>query len=136
MLYPSVCSVHSATCSSSSSPQKSAQTVLRGCEEPCGSPRVRTISGSRMPPLLSRLSETSSADESMSEVDSIPCSPLMFPCSPPGAPGKSPVGTSITTFIHHHHVEQFQLMKLIVVLTMLMYFLYICRLIFYRDVRT
>uniref|UniRef100_A0A8D3DC31 Eukaryotic elongation factor 2 kinase n=1 Tax=Scophthalmus maximus TaxID=52904 RepID=A0A8D3DC31_SCOMX len=53
---------------------KSAQTVLRGCEEPCGSPRVRTISGSRAPPLFSRLSETSSADESMSDVDSVPCS--------------------------------------------------------------
>uniref|UniRef100_A0A8D3DB24 Eukaryotic elongation factor 2 kinase n=1 Tax=Scophthalmus maximus TaxID=52904 RepID=A0A8D3DB24_SCOMX len=47
---------------------KSAQTVLRGCEEPCGSPRVRTISGSRAPPLFSRLSETSSADESMSDM--------------------------------------------------------------------
>ncbi|KAG7227718.1 hypothetical protein INR49_029481 [Caranx melampygus] len=59
---------------------KSAQTVLRGCEEPCGSPRVRTMSGSRVPPLLSRLSETSSADESMSDVDSTdPCSPLIFP---------------------------------------------------------
>ncbi|XP_069373575.1 eukaryotic elongation factor 2 kinase isoform X8 [Paralichthys olivaceus] len=57
---------------------KSAQTVLRGCEEPCGSPRVRTMSG---PQLLSRLSETSSADESMSDVDSIPCSPLIFSSS-------------------------------------------------------
>uniref|UniRef100_A0A671X457 Eukaryotic elongation factor 2 kinase n=1 Tax=Sparus aurata TaxID=8175 RepID=A0A671X457_SPAAU len=61
---------------------KSAQTVLRGCEEPCGSPRVRTMSASRAPPLLSRLSETSSADDSMSDVDSVPCSPLIFPCSP------------------------------------------------------
>uniref|UniRef100_A0A671X3R2 Eukaryotic elongation factor 2 kinase n=1 Tax=Sparus aurata TaxID=8175 RepID=A0A671X3R2_SPAAU len=58
---------------------KSAQTVLRGCEEPCGSPRVRTMSASRAPPLLSRLSETSSADDSMSDVDSVPCSPLIFP---------------------------------------------------------
>uniref|UniRef100_A0A671X433 Eukaryotic elongation factor 2 kinase n=1 Tax=Sparus aurata TaxID=8175 RepID=A0A671X433_SPAAU len=75
---------------------KSAQTVLRGCEEPCGSPRVRTMSASRAPPLLSRLSETSSADDSMSDVDSVPCSPLIFPCSPLGAPGsKSPMGTLI-----------------------------------------
>uniref|UniRef100_A0A8D0CR78 Eukaryotic elongation factor 2 kinase n=1 Tax=Sander lucioperca TaxID=283035 RepID=A0A8D0CR78_SANLU len=66
---------------------KSAQTVLRGCEEHCGSPRVRTMSGSRAPPLLSRLSETSSVDESMSDVDSVPCSPLIFPCSPQAAHG-------------------------------------------------
>ncbi|XP_041818848.1 eukaryotic elongation factor 2 kinase isoform X2 [Chelmon rostratus] len=75
---------------------RSAQTVLRGCEELCGSPRVRTMSGSRAPPLFSRLSETSSADESMSDVDSVPCSPLIFPCSPPAVPGsvgKSHVGT-------------------------------------------
>ncbi|XP_071318599.1 eukaryotic elongation factor 2 kinase isoform X6 [Trachinotus anak] len=78
---------------------KSAQTVLRGCEEPCGSPRVRTMSGSRAPPLLSRLSETSSADESMSDVESVPCSPLIFPCSPIaayGSMGKSPIGLSFT----------------------------------------
>ncbi|KAM7370598.1 hypothetical protein PAMP_010129 [Pampus punctatissimus] len=78
---------------------KSAQTVLRGCEEPCGSPRVRTLSASRAPPLLSRLSETSSADDNMSDVDSIPCSPLILPCSPPAAYGfigKSPVGLSFT----------------------------------------
>lgn len=62
--------------------QKSAQTVLRGCEEHCGSPRVRTTSGSRPPLLFSRLSETSSADESMSDVDSVPCSPLIFPSFP------------------------------------------------------
>uniref|UniRef100_A0A671X837 Eukaryotic elongation factor 2 kinase n=1 Tax=Sparus aurata TaxID=8175 RepID=A0A671X837_SPAAU len=75
---------------------KSAQTVLRGCEEPCGSPRVRTMSASRAPPLLSRLSETSSADDSMSDVDSVPCSPLIFPCSPLGAPGsKSPMVFSL-----------------------------------------
>ncbi|KAM9837468.1 eukaryotic elongation factor 2 kinase isoform 2-T3 [Aulostomus maculatus] len=69
---------------------KSAQTMLRGCEEPCGSPRVRTTSGSRAPPLFSRLSETSSADESMSDMDSVPCSPLVAP----GSVGKSPVGLS------------------------------------------
>lgn len=82
--------------------QKSAQTVLRGCEEPCGSPRVRTMSGSRAPPLFSRLSETSSADESMSDLDSVPCSPLILPCSPQAAPGslsKSPIGTRTSTFI-------------------------------------
>lgn len=82
--------------------QKSAQTVLRGCEEPCGSPRVRTMSGSRAPPLFSRLSETSSADESMSDLDSVPCSPLILPCSPLAAPGslsKSPIGTRTSTFI-------------------------------------
>uniref|UniRef100_A0A3Q1EAB4 Eukaryotic elongation factor 2 kinase n=1 Tax=Acanthochromis polyacanthus TaxID=80966 RepID=A0A3Q1EAB4_9TELE len=66
---------------------KSAQTMLRGCEEPCGSPRVRTFSTGRAPPLLSRLSETSSADESMSDVDSAPCSPLILPCSPLAAVG-------------------------------------------------
>ncbi|XP_029933992.1 eukaryotic elongation factor 2 kinase isoform X2 [Myripristis murdjan] len=78
---------------------KSAQTVLRGCEEVCGSPRVRTMSGSRAPPLLSRLSETSSADESMSDMDSVPCSPHVMPCSPlaiPGSMAKSPVGLSFT----------------------------------------
>ncbi|KAF7660335.1 hypothetical protein LDENG_00283600 [Lucifuga dentata] len=72
---------------------KSAQTVLRGCEEICGSPRIRTFSGSRVPPLLSRMSETSSTDETMSDVDSVPCSPLTFPCSPlgiAGSMGKSP----------------------------------------------
>ncbi|XP_053094796.1 eukaryotic elongation factor 2 kinase isoform X6 [Pangasianodon hypophthalmus] len=69
---------------------KSAQTVLRGSEEQCGSPRVRTTSLSRGPPLLSRLSETSSADENMSDTDSIPCSPLSL-----GAfAGRSPLGWS------------------------------------------
>nr|XP_020460954.1 eukaryotic elongation factor 2 kinase isoform X2 [Monopterus albus] len=68
---------------------KSAQTVLRGCEEPCGSPRVRTLSASRAPLLLSRLSETSSADESMSDVESIPCSPLIL-----HSMGKSPISSS------------------------------------------
>lgn len=55
--------------------KESAQTILRGTEEKCGSSRVRTVSGSR-PPLLFRLSENS-GDESMSDVafDSLPCSP-------------------------------------------------------------
>uniref|UniRef100_A0A4W6DKV2 Eukaryotic elongation factor 2 kinase n=1 Tax=Lates calcarifer TaxID=8187 RepID=A0A4W6DKV2_LATCA len=75
---------------------KSAQTVLRGCEEPCGSPRVRTMSASRAPPLLSRLSETSSVDESMSDVDSVPCSPL----ATPGFAGKSPIGACMNTLLH------------------------------------
>uniref|UniRef100_A0A665VEU8 Eukaryotic elongation factor 2 kinase n=1 Tax=Echeneis naucrates TaxID=173247 RepID=A0A665VEU8_ECHNA len=80
---------------------KSAKTVLRGCEEPCGSPRVRTMSGSRAPPLLSRLSETSSADESMSDVESVPCSPLTFPCSPPtnGPVGKHVAQQSLHLFL-------------------------------------
>lgn len=54
---------------------QSAKTTLRGTEEKCGSPRVRTLSGSR-PPLLLRLSETS-GDENMSDVtfDSLPSSP-------------------------------------------------------------
>ncbi|XP_062299105.1 eukaryotic elongation factor 2 kinase isoform X2 [Scomber scombrus] len=78
---------------------KSAQTVLRGQEEVCGSPRVRTISGSRVPPMLSRLSETSSADDNMSDADSIPCSPHTFPYSPiaaHGSMGKSPFGSYFT----------------------------------------
>uniref|UniRef100_A0A3Q3L193 Eukaryotic elongation factor 2 kinase n=1 Tax=Mastacembelus armatus TaxID=205130 RepID=A0A3Q3L193_9TELE len=85
---------------------KSAQTVLRGCEELCGSPRVRTMSGSRAPPLLSRLSETSSADESMSDVESIPCSPLILPCSPlvaPGSVGKSSLGVYMNALLHTSH---------------------------------
>jgi len=55
--------------------QQSAKTILRGTEEKCGSPRVRTLSGSR-PPLLLRLSENS-GDENMSDVtfDSLPSSP-------------------------------------------------------------
>uniref|UniRef100_A0A3B3YER6 Eukaryotic elongation factor 2 kinase n=1 Tax=Poecilia mexicana TaxID=48701 RepID=A0A3B3YER6_9TELE len=80
---------------------KSAKTVLRGCEEVCGSPRVRTFSASRVPPLLSRLSEPSSADESASDVDSIPCSPLTLPFSPivaPGSMGKSSSGTFLNLF--------------------------------------
>ncbi|XP_020351251.1 eukaryotic elongation factor 2 kinase isoform X4 [Oncorhynchus kisutch] len=72
---------------------RSAQTVLRGSEEQCGSARVRTISVGRAPPLLSRLSET--GDNTIS--DSIPCSPLAFPGSPlgqhfsMGSMGKSPL---------------------------------------------
>ncbi|KAK0133961.1 Eukaryotic elongation factor 2 kinase [Merluccius polli] len=73
---------------------KSAQTVLRGCEEQCGSPRVRTFSGCYFPPLLSRLSETSSADDNTSDGgDSVPCSPQFMPCSPmaiPSSMGRSP----------------------------------------------
>ncbi|XP_063748492.1 eukaryotic elongation factor 2 kinase isoform X5 [Eleginops maclovinus] len=78
---------------------KSANTVLRGCEEPCGSTRVRTLSVGRAPPLLSRLSETSSADGSVSDTDSVPCSPLIQPCSPLaayGSLGKSPIGSYFT----------------------------------------
>uniref|UniRef100_G3RGY7 Eukaryotic elongation factor 2 kinase n=1 Tax=Gorilla gorilla gorilla TaxID=9595 RepID=G3RGY7_GORGO len=54
---------------------QSAKTILRGTEEKCGSPRVRTLSGSR-PPLLRPLSENS-GDENMSDVtfDSLPSSP-------------------------------------------------------------
>nr|XP_019607220.1 PREDICTED: eukaryotic elongation factor 2 kinase isoform X1 [Rhinolophus sinicus]XP_019607221.1 PREDICTED: eukaryotic elongation factor 2 kinase isoform X1 [Rhinolophus sinicus] len=54
---------------------QSAKTILRGTEEKCGSPRVRTLSGSR-PPLPLRLSENS-GDENMSDVtfDSLPSSP-------------------------------------------------------------
>ncbi|XP_039644370.1 eukaryotic elongation factor 2 kinase isoform X6 [Perca fluviatilis] len=87
---------------------KSAKTVLRGCEEHCGSPRVRTMSGSRAPLLLSRMSETSSADESMSDVDSVPCSPLIFPCSPNaahGSMGKSPIGFSFTGMYEHERIN-------------------------------
>ncbi|CAI5658478.1 eukaryotic elongation factor 2 kinase isoform X4 [Oreochromis niloticus] len=82
---------------------KSAQTVLRGSEEHCGSPRVRTMSASRAPPLLSRLSETSSADESMSDMESIPCSPLILPCSPPTAAGS--VGSSFTGMYEHDRMS-------------------------------
>ncbi|XP_060885148.1 eukaryotic elongation factor 2 kinase isoform X4 [Labrus mixtus] len=87
---------------------KSAQTVLRGCEEPCGSPRVRTISVGRAPPLLSRLSETSSADESVSDVDSVPCSPLILPCSPlaaSGYMGKSPFAYTFTGMYEHERLN-------------------------------
>uniref|UniRef100_A0A3Q1GVG0 Eukaryotic elongation factor 2 kinase n=1 Tax=Acanthochromis polyacanthus TaxID=80966 RepID=A0A3Q1GVG0_9TELE len=87
---------------------KSAQTMLRGCEEPCGSPRVRTFSTGRAPPLLSRLSETSSADESMSDVDSAPCSPLILPCSPLAAVGsmsKSHTGLSFAGMNEHERLN-------------------------------
>uniref|UniRef100_A0A8C5E4I6 Eukaryotic elongation factor 2 kinase n=1 Tax=Gouania willdenowi TaxID=441366 RepID=A0A8C5E4I6_GOUWI len=70
---------------------KSAKTVLRGCEEQCGSPRVRTMSTGRAPPLRCRLSETSLWDESSSDAESIPCSPLTLG----GLMGKSPLGRSI-----------------------------------------
>ncbi|XP_013862563.1 eukaryotic elongation factor 2 kinase isoform X2 [Austrofundulus limnaeus] len=86
----------------------SAQTVLRGCEEVCGSPRVRTLSASRAPPLLSRLSETSSAEESASDVDSIPCSPLTLPFCPlvAGGPmGRSPSGVSLTGTYEHDRLN-------------------------------
>ncbi|XP_063790520.1 eukaryotic elongation factor 2 kinase isoform X2 [Pseudophryne corroboree] len=61
---------------------QSAQTVVRGIEEKCGSSRVRTMSGSR-PPLLSRFSENS-GDENMSDrtFDSLPNSPS--PLTPQG----------------------------------------------------
>uniref|UniRef100_A0A673J1Y5 Eukaryotic elongation factor 2 kinase n=1 Tax=Sinocyclocheilus rhinocerous TaxID=307959 RepID=A0A673J1Y5_9TELE len=71
---------------------QSAKTVLRGCEEQCGSPRVRTTSLGHMPVLLSRHSETSSVDES-SDTDSIPCSPLSMGISA----GRSPMGNPVLT---------------------------------------
>ncbi|XP_051925600.1 eukaryotic elongation factor 2 kinase isoform X2 [Hippocampus zosterae] len=80
---------------------KSAKTVLRGCEEQCGSPRVRTMSGSRAPPLLSRLSETSSVDESMSDADSVPCSPLVAPV----CMSRSPAGLSFTGMYEHERID-------------------------------
>ncbi|XP_007652525.1 eukaryotic elongation factor 2 kinase isoform X2 [Cricetulus griseus] len=54
---------------------QSAKTILRGTEEKCGNPCIKTLSGSR-PPLLFRLSENS-GDENMSDVtfDSLPSSP-------------------------------------------------------------
>ncbi|XP_058477304.1 eukaryotic elongation factor 2 kinase isoform X3 [Solea solea] len=86
---------------------RSAETVLRGCEEPCGSPRVRTLSTSRVPPLLTRLSETSSVDESMSDVDSIPCSPLFLasPFTAPGSVGRSQIGLSFTGMNEHERLN-------------------------------
>ncbi|OCT64234.1 eukaryotic elongation factor 2 kinase [Xenopus laevis] len=59
---------------------QTAQTVVRGIEEKCGSNRVRTMSGSR-PPLLSRLSENSD-DMSDMAFDSLPNSPS--PVTPHG----------------------------------------------------
>uniref|UniRef100_A0A8C6L281 Eukaryotic elongation factor 2 kinase n=1 Tax=Nothobranchius furzeri TaxID=105023 RepID=A0A8C6L281_NOTFU len=84
---------------------KSAQTVLRGCEEVCGSPRVQTLSASRVPPLLSRLSETSSADESASDMDSVSCSPLTLPFSPivmSGSMGRSASGAFLSVCLQEH----------------------------------
>ncbi|XP_037066904.1 eukaryotic elongation factor 2 kinase isoform X3 [Peromyscus leucopus] len=54
---------------------QSAKTILRGTEEKCGSPCIRTLPGSR-PPLRLHLSENS-GDENMSDVtfDSLPSSP-------------------------------------------------------------
>ncbi|MEQ2171195.1 hypothetical protein GOODEAATRI_008161 [Goodea atripinnis] len=89
-------------------PQKSAKTVLRGCEEVCGSPRVRTWSAGRVPPLLSRLSEPSSVDESASDVESIPCSPLSLPFSPivpPGSMVKSSSGLSLSGMYEHDRLN-------------------------------
>uniref|UniRef100_A0A8C1VR99 Eukaryotic elongation factor 2 kinase n=1 Tax=Cyprinus carpio TaxID=7962 RepID=A0A8C1VR99_CYPCA len=71
---------------------QSAKTALRGCEEQCGSPRVRTTSLGHMPVLLSRFSETFSVDES-SDTDSIPCSPLSMGISA----GRSPMGNPVLT---------------------------------------
>lgn len=56
-------------------PQQSAQTLLRGTEEKCGSPLASSLSGAR-PPLRLRLSENS-GDESVSDAawDSLSSSP-------------------------------------------------------------
>ncbi|XP_042623222.1 eukaryotic elongation factor 2 kinase-like isoform X4 [Cyprinus carpio] len=78
--------------------QQSAKTALRGCEEQCGSPRVRTTSLGHMPVLLSRLSETFSVDES-SDTDSIPCSPLSMGISA----GRSPMGWSFMNEMNEAH---------------------------------
>ncbi|XP_051530146.1 eukaryotic elongation factor 2 kinase isoform X3 [Myxocyprinus asiaticus] len=78
--------------------QQSARTVLRGCEELCGSPRVRTTSLGHMPPLLFRLGENSSMDEN-SETDSIPCSPLSMGI----AVGRSPMGWSFMNEMNETH---------------------------------
>uniref|UniRef100_A0A9J7X355 Eukaryotic elongation factor 2 kinase n=1 Tax=Cyprinus carpio carpio TaxID=630221 RepID=A0A9J7X355_CYPCA len=77
---------------------QSAKTALRGCEEQCGSPRVRTTSLGHMPVLLSRLSETFSVDES-SDTDSIPCSPLSMGISA----GRSPMGWSFMNEMNEAH---------------------------------
>ncbi|XP_051968113.1 eukaryotic elongation factor 2 kinase isoform X2 [Xyrauchen texanus] len=77
---------------------QSARTVLRGCEELCGSPRVRTTSLGHMPPLLFRLAESSSMDET-SETDSIPCSPLSMGI----AVGRSPMGWSFMNEMNETH---------------------------------
>uniref|UniRef100_A0A8C1VP59 Eukaryotic elongation factor 2 kinase n=1 Tax=Cyprinus carpio TaxID=7962 RepID=A0A8C1VP59_CYPCA len=77
---------------------QSAKTALRGCEEQCGSPRVRTTSLGHMPVLLSRFSETFSVDES-SDTDSIPCSPLSMGISA----GRSPMGWSFMNEMNEAH---------------------------------
>ncbi|XP_057214603.1 eukaryotic elongation factor 2 kinase isoform X1 [Triplophysa rosa] len=87
-------SAESAQLDSTNKLLQSAQTVLRGCEEHCGSPRVRTVSLGHMPLLLSRLSETSSVDEN-SDSDSVPCSPLSVGVSI----GRSSMGWS---FMNEH----------------------------------
>uniref|UniRef100_A0A8C2ESI0 Eukaryotic elongation factor 2 kinase n=1 Tax=Cyprinus carpio TaxID=7962 RepID=A0A8C2ESI0_CYPCA len=79
---------------------QSAKTALRGCEEQCGSPRVRTTSLGHMPVLLSRLSETFSVDES-SDTDSIPCSPLSMGISA----GRSPMGNPVLTQHSDYYCE-------------------------------
>ncbi|XP_016890210.1 eukaryotic elongation factor 2 kinase isoform X1 [Cynoglossus semilaevis] len=86
---------------------KSAKTVLRGCEEQCGSPRVRTMSGSRAPLLLTRMSETSSADENMSDADSAPCSPLSLssPFAAYGSMTRSPVVSGFTGMNEHERLH-------------------------------
>ncbi|XP_042293158.1 eukaryotic elongation factor 2 kinase isoform X3 [Sceloporus undulatus] len=83
---------------------ESAQTVLRGTEEKCGSSRVRTISGSR-PPLLFRLSENS-GDESMSDMafDSLPSSPSSAtPHSQKNENLHWPVFNEVDNLVHHDH---------------------------------
>ncbi|XP_052427000.1 eukaryotic elongation factor 2 kinase isoform X3 [Carassius gibelio] len=77
---------------------QSAQTVVRGCEEHCGSPRVRTTSLGHTPVLLSRLSETSLVDES-SDTDSVPCSPLTSGISA----GRSSMGWSFMNEMNEAH---------------------------------
>ncbi|XP_059387869.1 eukaryotic elongation factor 2 kinase-like isoform X2 [Carassius carassius] len=77
---------------------QSAQTVLRGCEEHCGSPRVRTTSLGHTPVLLTRLSETSLVDES-SDTDSVPCSPLTTGISA----GRSSMGWSFMNEMNDTH---------------------------------
>uniref|UniRef100_A0A8C1VRH1 Eukaryotic elongation factor 2 kinase n=1 Tax=Cyprinus carpio TaxID=7962 RepID=A0A8C1VRH1_CYPCA len=79
---------------------QSAKTALRGCEEQCGSPRVRTTSLGHMPVLLSRFSETFSVDES-SDTDSIPCSPLSMGISA----GRSPMGNPVLTQHSDYYCE-------------------------------
>ncbi|XP_078237354.1 eukaryotic elongation factor 2 kinase isoform X4 [Pogona vitticeps] len=83
---------------------ESAQTVVRGTEEKCGSSRVRTVSGSR-PPLLFRLSENS-GDESMSDVafDSLPSSPSSAtPHSQRNEHLHWPVFNEVDNLVHHDH---------------------------------